>query len=159
MVQIPSCCGCDIGWELQLQTPSPGISICYAFSYKKKKKKEEKNKYDYFILPVRQWKLNNVSRATQKNEDLHANSMSPSPESLPSLYAALESYLKILVLQKGGCREQRWAGRGFLMFWRSSRISHIFLYQKVKCVVVEPQHVPKIPYFLDYSALGNKARW
>ena len=33
------CCGCDVGWQLQL--PSLGTSICCRYSRKKKKKKFE----------------------------------------------------------------------------------------------------------------------
>ena len=40
MAQIPCCCGCGVGWQLQLDsTPSLENSI---FGHKKKKKKERK---------------------------------------------------------------------------------------------------------------------
>ena len=37
-MQLWYCCGCGVGWQLQLWfDPSPGISICAGFSPKKKK--------------------------------------------------------------------------------------------------------------------------
>ena len=38
-LRIPHCCGCGVGWQLQLHAdPSLGTSMCYRHSSKKKKK-------------------------------------------------------------------------------------------------------------------------
>ena len=49
--QIPRCCGCGEGWQLQLcWTPSLGTSICLGYGHEEKKKQKKKEKKEKSIL-------------------------------------------------------------------------------------------------------------